>query len=264
MRLWPVGFHAPDYTFTVLYAGKPVPNAAVQLSANQYGYAEGNNQNDQVIQEIYDGMGMLPAIAGTTDANGRVTFAGASLVLDVYYTFKVFPLAVDGVTLQETSSNITVGSSSPDQVVNIVNPDTSLTHGLFVKTVSPNLGAVQTDGVLTLTFNMPVTASSLFAGNTEFSVTPGTGTFTVDPTFGTPAVTAKLSPDGLTLTLTPNYAAGGAGTPLAGATLTYAAGANAFVVQGYPNDAINLGSLSVGGLSGQALSNYLTVTVKAP
>jgi hypothetical protein len=265
IHLWPVGFHAPDYTFTVLYAGKPVPTATVQFALGDDPWASGNSQNHDVITQTYDGA--IPALYGTTDANGKVTFAGTGLVLGETYYVKVLPVVVGGVTLGSQDSWVSVGTSLVDRVVNLASisndPATSATHGLYVKSITPDPTVVQADGTLTFTFNIPVAKSSTFA--TDFSVT-ATG-FT-GGTAGVPSATATLSADGLTLTLKPNWTT--APTTVAqGATYAYSASlvSGALVVPAYPADAIFPSDLRLGATSengGVSFASYLTVTAKGP
>ena len=231
MYLWPVGFHAPDYTFTVLYNGKPVPNAAVQLTPYVYGGATGNNQNPDVISYTYAEFG-APDLSGVTDANGQVTFAGASLVLGGEYYAEVEPVVFEGVQLRVSGTGLDVGYSNTALVINMTNVDLvpgGNRYGLYVTNISNSVnGQVDATGTLTIVFSRPVvlhtSATQLFAATETSPV----------GVLATPPVNATLSSDGLTLTLTPS-----SWSPLPGAgetntSITYSDGGEFLTVVGYP------------------------------
>ncbi len=248
--LWPVGFHAPDYTFTVVYNGKPVPNAVVEfLPPQDETLAAGNSQHHGVITKTF--AGAIPALSGTTDANGKVTFAGTSLVLGATYDATVFPLVFGGVQLGEGTDSAEIGVDANDRLISMTAP-----LGLYVTNVTPLSGQIQTDGQLTITFNIPVATTSAFA--TAFSASPSGGI--TGGTLGAPSANAVLSPDGKTLTLTPNWTVQPTATA-AGSYIAYSSTGGEIVVPAYPADAISVfADLSL--LNGNAVSN--TVTVKAP
>jgi len=244
IRLWPVGFHAPDYTFTVLFNGKPVPNAAVQFRPDDddsYGEGSGNNQNDDVIEATYGGM--IPAVSGTTDASGNVTFAGASLMLGAYYYVDVAPVVFEGVQLAAYSDGwYQVGNSDATQVLSLTNLDSipgGNAYGLYVKSISNSVdGQVDATGTLTIVFSRPVvlhTSATLLFGASETSPVG---------VLATPPVSATLSSDGLTLTLTPSSWSTPPGAGETNTSITYNDGTAFLTVVGYPADAFTVFGLS--------------------
>lgn len=253
--LWPLGFHAPDYTFTVTYGGTPVPNAVVQLDADKYSEGRGNNQTD-VILPAFD---LVSNLSGTTDANGKVTFAGTTLMLGAEYGITVLPTSFAGVQLGYAGTSLQVGYSNVDSVLPLsafnVGADT---HGLYVTSVTPLADQIQVNGELTITFNIPVATTTAFA--TAFSVTPSVGI--TGGTLGTPSATASLSADGRTLTLAPNWTVDPTAIT-AGSSYEYDdGGALAIVVPAYPTDAISVFSLFLADSS--TVAAHDTVTVSAP
>ncbi|HJW74104.1 MAG: hypothetical protein A2V77_02755 [Anaeromyxobacter sp. RBG_16_69_14] len=241
IQLWPVNFHAPDYTYTVVYNGKPVPNATVKFAPGDESKGFGNNTKPNVITPTSSVL--VPAHFGTTDANGNVTFAGANLILGAAYTVEVLPVVFEGVQLAAKLGNagnpVTVGSaSSIPEVIELSTVDLvpgSNIYGLYVKSIS-NSVANQYDpanaGTLTIVFSRPVDLHAT-APNQTFgvAVTGSAATFQAIP------VAATLSTDKLTLTLKPNWLAAPVATDY-GAYITYSDNSAFVTVVGYPEDPI--------------------------
>lgn len=223
--LFPVGATAPDYSFTLLYNGKVVPGATVELDPlPATNLAKFNTTSDNLSPDT----GYVEGIQATaTDASGKTTVAGAGLALGGVYAVSVLPVTFTdtaGTKVQlgllcagsgeSGCGTITVGFSDTNRVINLTDLTAAATGTpLYVATASNRpAGLLQADGKLTVTFNAPVSVPYLNA----FSATVSSGT-QVDGTAGKAAlcpntncptqepVAATLSSDGLTLTLAPNF-----------------------------------------------------------
>jgi hypothetical protein len=242
IHLWPVGFHAPDYTFTALFNGKPVPNAAVRFLPTSESTGAGNYQQTDVINPTF--YGAIPALFGTTDANGNVTFAGANLMLGATYTAQVEPVVFEGVQLARYAGPAVIVGSAADiaQVLPLTaaNPGAN-PYGLYVKSISNSVdGQFDVTGTLTIVFSRPVDLHAT-APNQQFGVTM---TNVVSPAaFAAIPVSATLSGDKLTLTLRPNWTTAPIGTDY-GAYITYNSGTAFVTVVGYPEDSFPVFGLS--------------------
>jgi hypothetical protein len=242
IHLWPVGFHAPDYTFTALFNGKPVPNAAVRFLTTSESTGDGNYQQEDVINPTF--YGAIPALFGTTDANGNVTFAGANLMLGATYTAQVEPVVFEGVQLARYAGPAVIVGSAADiaQVLPLTaaNPGAN-PYGLYVKSISNSVdGQFDVTGTLTIVFSRPVDLHAT-APNQQFGVTM---TNVVSPAaFAAIPVSATLSGDKLTLTLRPNWTTAPIGTDY-GAYITYNSGTAFVTVVGYPEDSFPVFGLS--------------------
>lgn len=263
--LFPTGATAPDYTFVASYNGKPVPGATVQLDP-----ISASNGNTFVTGGSGDTLpaynGYVAALAATTDTTGKATFAGTLLALGARYNVQVLPVAFKDPTTNTTTlelglipppsaggkPGIIVGLDSVLQSLALsdLTPATGLP--LYLADASNRaVGSIQTNGALVITFNAPVAlvnangfGAAFSAGTKADGTTPGTAQLnTVQP------VNASLSPDGLTLTLAPNYSgapAGSAGTPAApgatdrGVEIQYKNGSSAVAPKDYPAATFNV------------------------
>ncbi len=264
IHLWPVGFHAPDYTFTVLFNGKPVPNAAVKFDMGDQSSGAGNNQNHGVIAATY--YGLIPSLTGTTDANGNVTFLGANLMLGASYDFEVEPIVFEGVQLASGSDNgVIVGTDDATRVVSLSNTDLvpgANKYGLYVKSISNSVEGQVSSGTLTIVLSRAVVLHTSTTAPTQLFDATQTSSGALNLT--TP-VNATLSADGLTLTLSPSWTTNPNGADR-GSTITYNDGSAFLTVVGYPADTFGVFGDSLPGLSLAAgpASNYRTVTLVAP
>jgi hypothetical protein len=247
--LFPVSFQTPSYTFTVMYGGLPVPNAVVEFDPARGTVTTDTDGSDV----IWAADGHVQALSATTNASGKVTFAGSSLALGVTYKVTVLPVAFGGVQLSQNSpGNVAVGTAINDQVIPLTDlaPGT-VNHGLYATNVTDANGTIAGDGALVITFNVPVV---LNANNGGFAAAQA-GTNGV---LNTPSAIAVLTADGLTLKLTPNWL-----TPpttfTPPSTVTYSGGSVS--VQTYPADAIAVFG-TVTTATGNAISGV--VTIKAP
>jgi hypothetical protein len=207
--LFPVGSHAPDYTFTVMYDGKPVSGAVVQFDPTIVGSAATMIDTDGsgIITPV---AGHIPALpAATTDANGKVTFAGSALALGVTYKATVFPVVVGGVQLGQQSFNVSIGlaGNNVDRIITLVPLVPNANHGLYVTNISNFAKNPVASGTLTITFNTAVVLHSTWPDVFNFSSDSATGVERANPAVSTDplSVNASLSADGKTLTLTPNW-----------------------------------------------------------
>lgn len=245
--MFPLGTNAPDYNFTVYYNGKPVPGATVELDPV-------TQSNDPKFLETTDTLtantGYVPGIQSTpTDAAGKTTVTGANLVLGGAYKVSALPVVFTdtaGTKVQLALSCF--GSGCPTLLVGIAgNPvnriinmtDLNPTANPVYITSASNLavGAVQANGQLVITFSAPVSlitptsppATSFGAVLTNGTLADGTA---AAGAMAAPPVAATLSPDGLTLTLAPNYATAPNGVH--GVVLTYNNGNATVSAKDYP------------------------------
>jgi hypothetical protein len=199
--LFPLGHQAPDYRFTVLYNGKPVPNAVVLFDPDfDQGAATDTDDGNHIITPV---SGHARALQATTDANGQVTFAGAELALGVYYQPSMLPVAFEGAQLAALGADdldpLQVGFDNSDQILSAYDlaPD-EYNYGLYVTYASNKSEQVDPTGTLTIVFSRPVSLTANNGGFEQYSY--GTdGVLAAAPT-------VELSTDGLTLTLRPNWA----------------------------------------------------------
>ena len=200
--LFPVGVTAPDYVYTVTYNGKPVPNATVQLDP----MTSSNSLTYNPADALSATTGLLASLSVTTDASGKATFAGSSLVLGGAYQVSVLPVPFTdtaGNTVQlarfTTVTNLVAGITN--NALQIALADlTPTTFTVYITSATNQLaGQVIQSGQLVLTFNAPVT----LVNATSFSATLFNN---ATATLAVPAVVATLSADGLSLTLSPNFA----------------------------------------------------------
>ena len=246
--LFPIGFLAPDYTFTVVYNGKPVPNATVAFEP----FAEDNyivTPTDHVIDPV---SGYLPALKATTNAAGQVTFAGSKLALGASYEVKVAPVVFEGVQLSyQFWATIRIGQDDVSQIIELSDmcDTTGNNYCLQVVSISNSVDdQVDASGTLTIKFNRAVTL-----GVRPAPVAPATAGFgatlavlpsaAVWPAAPASEVNASLSSDGLTLTLTPAWTTPPALTTELGQAITYTDNLGFLSVKGYPDSNILLSTL---------------------
>lgn len=178
--------------------------------------------------------GTLGSISGTTDADGKVTFAGSNLVLGGAYTPQVLPLTYEGVQLALTAgAQIIVGATaSPStQVIAMADEEPGVqTDGLYIVYASnQDPQDVRSSGVLEVVFNRAI---ELVSEDAFRAVLANATTADLDDAVAGDEVTVTVSTDGLTLTLTPNwttlpvlYDGTNAATADIGLTITYTGGA---------------------------------------
>ncbi len=229
--LFPLGSTAPDYTVTVKYDNLPVSGATVllqqvidtneataiaQTTVTNFGLTGGFDTN-----RLMASKGLYPSISATTDANGQVVFAGTSLVLGGGYQPIVLPVkSAANVQLAKTAGAAFVvgkymgAGSMPSQISQTITMNDLVagdnTSGLYIASMSPTTGYLST-GVLTITFNRPVTLNGVTSTSTTgygfaAALTNNTTATLNALTATTKPVISSLSTDGLTLTLTPSFA----------------------------------------------------------
>lgn len=190
--LFPVGLSATDVKAQVLFDGKPVPAATVLLQPTNAA-----NILTETTLDFSPDMGYEKALQATTDADGRVTFAAAELVLGGRYVLQVFPTTKDGVqlALNNAGTVITVGTSALDRTL-ILTDVVKHVDDLYI-TATTNRFADQLDasGALDITLNKPFTIVS----QTDLAATLGNAKTAV---LATPSATASAV--GNTITITPN------------------------------------------------------------
>ncbi|HKZ76021.1 MAG TPA: hypothetical protein VJ259_05100 [Actinomycetota bacterium] len=224
--LYPLGYRAPDYRFTVLYNGKPVPNAVVQLdpdftnTEDEDWFTDRDGGND-IITPV---SGHARALQATTDANGQVTFAGAQLALGIYYYSSLLPVEFEGAQLGARSAWVDVGFDNTDRIISATDLAPGNAYGLYVAYITNKSQQVDASGTLTIVFSRPVSLAG--TSFTHSAANVGTGATNTNPN-------VSLSSDGQTLTLTPSWSTTATLNP--GATVTYAAGT--VTVNGYPGAA---------------------------
>lgn len=222
--MFPVGATTPPFQFTVLYNGKPVPNATVVLDPA----TNSNNPLFNTAHALSATTGYLASLTATTDALGVATFPGASLALGAPYQAQVLPVTyVDSAGTPvplarfDGGANVIAGLANVQQTINL--SDLVWDNLYVVSTSNQAVNQVNALGALVVTFNAPVTLRN----PTGFTCgASGTGVL------GTPSVNASLSADGRVLTLTPIFT-----TPppeLNGVTITYANGTAFVEANDYP------------------------------
>ena len=224
--LFPTGSVAPGYSFTVLYNGKPVPNATVELDPSPGDNSAKFSVTSAANDTLFAFTGYVSSLQYTTNASGVATAPGTDLVLGGAYNVSVLPTTFtdSGGSKVQTAltggPGITVGFSGNDtnQTINITDAvGASSGVPLYIASESnpPPNQQLQADGSLTIVFNAPVTlvnpqcfGASVARGQKADLSGPGAGAVPGAPTTGpngTPQVAATLSSDGLTLTLKPLY-----------------------------------------------------------
>lgn len=239
--MFPVGSYATAQTIYVYYDNEPVSGATVLFELQPTNGAtttvtSGNDpQGNATVQPV--AVGLNAALSGTTDATGMVTFAGSTLVLGGSYNVTVLPTTHEGIPLA-TNTNVglmVVGANATAnvQVITMVDELGGINNeGLYVVSATPqDPEDILSSGVLTITFNRAIeivseqSFTATLNGETTAALTDGDGSNT--------AVAARVSADGLVLTLTPSFATAivpyststgpsGDGTADIGVSITYA------------------------------------------
>lgn len=207
--MYPVGSFASNVKVNVSYNNEPVANATVLLNPQ----TASNAPTTDVSNTLFPAQnGFQGAQTVVTDAAGIATFVADNLVLGGRYAISVLPTSHEGTQLALPAvSSFTVGTTP-----NIVNipmidsaPSNAAENGLYVTSLT-NLDAtaVTAGGVLTLTFSRAVSLVNESAISANLGGTVKTAA--LDATSTGSEVLATLSTDGLTLTLTPQFAAAAA------------------------------------------------------
>lgn len=199
--MFQVGQSAPTYRVTVLYNGRPVPNATVVLDPSP-------RDNDSLYNWVQphtlvsNGGGYAPSLTATTDASGVATFPGANLPLGAAYQIQVYPVVFtdqSGTSYQLSRKDnggafiVGLGDVTP-----VVDMSDLILDPLWVVSVSNRpLGTINPAGTFSVTFNAPVTIRN----QNGF----GCSATSASVVFGTTLATASLSADGKTLLLTPAW-----------------------------------------------------------
>src|SRR5690606_20097871 len=204
--LFPLGATAPDQTVTVTYNGERVPNATVLLQPD----TSFNTLTTDTSSRLFAAAGYQQALEATTDANGIATFSGANLTLGGRYNVDVLPLAYEGKQLAVGgAAPITIGTSVITSVVTMGDLLPGNANGLYVVSASNEVStALQSSGVLTIKVSQPVEIVN--ETNTVTAFLGGATTAALDSSTTGSEVAATVSADGLTITLSPNFATGAA------------------------------------------------------
>lgn len=237
--LQPLGSSAPEIVVNVDFNGRPIQGATVMMDPSSTTWNNGTDQT-YILSPSWGYVGAIPV--ATTDATGKAKFPGGSLGLGVVYTVRVNPITFEGVGLVQpttTGQTVAVGVVGSTNELSISMADAAPgnnAYGLFVVDSSNRGGALAASGVLTVTFNRPVMLTGDL--NTKFSALINYGT--LQP-FPAPAVLATLSPDGLTMTLTPNWATQPNPSTDRGAYVDYYGSVS---VAGYPGSSLDVFTLA--------------------
>ena len=208
--LFPVGATAPDIEVAVEFDREPVPGAIVALQqrteSNVASVDAAGNGN-----RLLAASGLIPTLTATTDAAGKVTFAGASLVLGGAYRLVVLPIKHEGVPLARfiAGANIIAGTATSPTLVSMSDTTPSGNDdGIFVVFASnrdtDDITGLTNPGVLTLVFNRPVELNNV-TGNPFTATLVNAGAAVLNGAGTSTSVSGVLSVDGLTLTLTPQF-----------------------------------------------------------
>jgi hypothetical protein len=252
----PIGATAPTYTVNVVFNGKPVPGAVVNMDPD---YAATSNGTDMawILSPYY---GYTAALSATTDGNGKATFAGTSLALGVRYEVRVNPLTFENIPIVDSADGsggrpyrtITVGvvNSSTQQVVSMsAAVPGGNQYGLYVADASNKWGNLDPSGKLTLVFSRPVTLTGNLS--VKFPVANYNG-----GTLASAFASSTLSADGLTLTLTPNWATQPSPSTDRGAYVSF--GDASVTISDYPDTSFNIFGLTLP--NGVAVSRNVQIT----
>lgn len=259
--LFPEDYFAPDYKYTVVYNGKPVPNATVMLQPT----VATNVPLTSLSHRIPPENGYLESVQAITNAAGQVKFEGSDLGLGTSYKVKVYNLIFEGVQLTgPAATNIVVGASDVEQIINLVDMCDTIGNNYCLEVVSiSNSVADQVDasGILTIKFNRAVTLGVRAAPATaDFTAALAVPSAAVWPAPPASRVTAALSDGGLTLTLTPAWTTPPALATEFGQAITYSDNTGFLSVVGYPDSSILLSTLT--NVNGDPISK--TVQLSTP
>lgn len=205
--MYPLGSFASDVKVNVTYNNEPVVGATVFLNPHTSNNTATTDRSNVLFAQDD---GFQQAMTAVTDDAGIVTFSAANLVLGGQYSIDVMPTAHQGIQLvQPAGQIINIGTNK-----NVVDsPMTEILqgtdNGLYVTSANNlDLDAVIAGGTLTLTFSRAVSfvnEKDILASLNNATTAALDGTDTPDST-----VVGSLSEDGLTLTLTPQFAANAA------------------------------------------------------
>ena len=212
--LFPEGATAPDVEVIVEFNQGPVIGAEVRLIQN----ATQNVATAELGNRLVPSPGLLPSPTTRTvleNGNAVARFPGSSLILGGAYSPVVLPVQHGAIQLTgpaEAVAQIIVGGASNIPVV-VAMADLEAggqadgLHVVFASNRDPgNITGLTNPGVLTLVFNRAVTVLDDVPGGTPFTASlPNAGGAILTGTGTDTSVTATLSPDGLTLTLTPVF-----------------------------------------------------------
>ncbi len=271
--MFPVGSYSTAQTVYVYYDNEPVSGATVlfELQPATGGVTTATTVAVGGIATVQPAAnGLNSALSGTTDATGMVTFAAANLVLGGSYTVNVLPITYEGVQLAfNGAAPMVVGTAPNVQVVNMVDEvPGGQSDGLYVVSVSPtDPQDVVSSGVMTITFNRAIALVSEDAFTAALSSYGGPAAINavLDNATAGDEVAARVSSDGLVLTLTPKFTTdpvaydgtnGSAGTAAAdiGLRITYTGGqitlegddtSNAMAILTGGDDVLTIGDASV-------------------
>jgi len=196
--------------------GVPVPNATVllkQVANSNTTLADVGNRLGATATSSIFAAGVYSSLSMTTNGAGLATFSSANLTLGGNYNVTVEAMTFQGEMLANYAGTaFTVGTDNMTRVANMANAAGSVP--LFVTNASNQVpGTITPSGVLTMTFNQPISLSTYTFTATLSSA--GTGSLTAASYAGV------LSNNGTLLTLTPGFATPVPATAL-GATLTWA------------------------------------------
>lgn len=193
--LYPVGASATDVKAQILFDGKPVDGATVLLKPTSFTTALTVTAATATFSPT---MGYEKSLQATTDADGRVTFAAAELVLGGQYNLQVLPTTKDGVqlALNNAGAAITVGTSPIDRVLTLTDV-VNYAGDLYITNTSNRFAdQLAASGALTITLNKPVTIVS----QTDLVATLANAKTAV---LATPSASASVV--GSTITITPSF-----------------------------------------------------------
>lgn len=217
--MYPVGSFASNVEVNVTFNNEAVANATVLLNP----VTGANTLTTDSSNTLFAAQsGFQGAQTVVTDANGVATFSATNLVLGGQYNINVLPTDFEGSQLAlPTASVVTVGTTQNIVNVNMTETVPGTDNGLFVASAS-NLDTdmVTSGGALTLTFSRAVSLvdeTNITASLTNATTAALNATSSPDST-----VIGALSADGLTLTLTPQFAAAAAPVPFTGSNGTTA------------------------------------------
>lgn len=212
--MFPLGSFASEVKVNVIFNGEPVANASVLLNPQ----TNSNNATTDTSNILFPASaGFLGAQTVITDATGVATFSASSLVLGGQYSIDVLPTTHEGTQLALSAGNLTVVGTS-NNINNITMTETvpGTQNGLYVTSASNlDTDTITSDGALVVTFSRAV---SLVDESAIGAFLTNATTAALDATAAPNSnVAGVLSSDGLTLTLSPQFATGAAPVNFSGA-----------------------------------------------
>ena len=200
--MYPLGSFASDVKVNVTFNNEPVANASVLLNPQ----TNANNATTDTSNALFAAQaGFQGAQTVITDAAGIATFSATNLVLGGQYSIDVLPTTHEGSQLALNAGTLTVVGTN-NNINNIAMAETvpGTENGLYVTSAS-NLDPdqVTSGGALTLTFSRSVSLIDETAIGANLT---NKTTATLDASsIPNSNVSGVLSPDGLSLTLTPQF-----------------------------------------------------------